>query len=286
MQIAAPDGRPARASQRCPIRRQRRRARVVDVRGVLAEVLPVEARPLRTLGMSSSRFWSRAPSLPCQTENVDSHIRRGRNAVTRAVSDGGRSRPVPDQAVRTAAGPEHGADTMSSHDTAALDADQEEQSAYVVTAGRHEPAELVLGRLEARMTERGLRAHVYLTERTVVEFATRRNRTDRPLERNVGPEPVRRVLAELLRPETEPRSWLTRLHAVAAGRSRVPAPTLWNSPALVVTGALASRVLCAAIEHEPDLSSRDHRLSDAGGGRERRGSRFDVRGGDRQAADA
>ena len=41
---------PARASQRCPIRRQRRRARVVDVRGVLAQVLPVEARPLRTLG--------------------------------------------------------------------------------------------------------------------------------------------------------------------------------------------------------------------------------------------
>ena len=76
---------------------------------------------------------------------------------------------------------------MSSHDTVALDADQEERSAEVVTGGRHEPAELVLGRLEARMAERGLRAHIYLTERTVVEFATRRKRTDRPLERNVGP---------------------------------------------------------------------------------------------------
>ena len=139
---------------------------------------------------------------------------------------------------------------MSSHDTAALDADQEERSADLV-AGIRQPAELVLGRLEARMAESGLRVHIYLTERTVVEFATRRQRADRPLERNVGPEPVRRVLAELLRPEAEPRNWLMRLHTVTAGRNRVPGPTLWNSPALVVTGAMASRALCAALEHEP-----------------------------------
>ena len=36
-------------------------------------------------------------------------------------------------------GPGHRADTMSSHDTAALDADQEERSADVVTGGRDEP---------------------------------------------------------------------------------------------------------------------------------------------------
>ena len=49
---------------------------------------------------------------------------------------------------------------MSSHDTDALDADQEERSADVVTGGRDEPTELVLGRLEARMAESGLRAHI------------------------------------------------------------------------------------------------------------------------------
>ena len=87
------------------------------------------------------------------------------------------------------------------------------------------------------MAESGLRAHIYLTERSVVEFATRLKRTDKPLERYVGPEPVRRVLAELP-PETEPQSWLTRLHAVVAGRSRVPAPTLWNSPAILALGCL------------------------------------------------
>ena len=120
---------------------------------------------------------------------------------------------------------------MSSQDTAALDADQEERSADVVTGGRDEPAELVLGRLEARMAESGLRAHIYLTEHSVVEFATRRKRTDRPLERNVGPEPVRRVLAELLRPETEPQSWLRRLHAVAA-RTKAGARTPATRPAV------------------------------------------------------
>ncbi len=110
----------------------------------------------------------------------------------------------------------------------------------------------VLRRLEARLAESGLRGHIYLTERAVVEFATRQTRADRPLDRNVGPEPVRRALGEILRPEQEPQSWLRRLHAQAAGRTRAPAPALWNSPALVVTGAMASRVLCAALEHEAD----------------------------------
>ena len=142
---------------------------------------------------------------------------------------------------------------MSSNDAAAQDAEREDRSADAVTGGRPEPVELVLARLETRMAESGLRAHIYLTQRTVVEFATRRKRADSPLDRNVGPEPVRRILAELLCRGTEPQRWLARLHAhaVAAGRSRVPAPALWNSPALVVTGAMASRALCAALEHEP-----------------------------------
>ena len=139
---------------------------------------------------------------------------------------------------------------MSSHDTVGLDADQEERSADVVTGGRHEPAELVLGKLEARMAESGLRAHIYFTERTVVEFATRRKRTDRPLERNVGPAGQARS-----RGATASRDRTAELAYAPARRhgetNRVPAPTLWNSPAVVVTGAMASRALCAALEHEP-----------------------------------
>ena len=40
------------------------------------------------------------------------------------------------------------------------------------------------------MAESGLRSHIYLTGRAVVEFATRQRRADRPLDRNVGPKPV------------------------------------------------------------------------------------------------
>jgi len=97
------------------------------------------------------------------------------------------------QAVRLAVGPGRWADTMSSHETTALDADQEERSADVVTGGRHAPAELVLSRLEARMAESGLRAHIYLAENAAWSSSRRaRKRTDRPLERNVGAALVRR----------------------------------------------------------------------------------------------
>ena len=141
---------------------------------------------------------------------------------------------------------------MSSHDATAAD----QAPANAVARGRDELAETVLRRLEAPMAESRLRGHIYLTERTLVEFATRQRRTDRPLERNVGPEPVRRALAEILRRDEEPESWLRRLHAEAAERTRAPSPALWNSPALVVTGAMASRALCAALEHEADTRPR------------------------------
>ena len=118
------------------------------------------------------------------------------------------------------------------------------------TAADRTPVNAVLHQLEAHMGDHKLRGHVYLTDRTVVVFATRQTRAARPLDRNVGPEPVRRALAEILPPEEESESWLRRLHGEVAGRTRSPAPTLWNSPALVVTGAMASRALCAALEHE------------------------------------
>ncbi len=111
----------------------------------------------------------------------------------------------------------------------------------------------------------------------MVEFATRQKRTDRPLERNVGPEPVRRALAEILGGEAEPKSWLRRLHAEAAERTRAPAPALWNSPRLVVTGAMASRALCAALEHEADYPTEtiDRLMQEADVGENEAASMFE-----------
>ena len=118
------------------------------------------------------------------------------------------------------------------------------------TAADGTPVSTVLRQLETYMGDRKLRGHVYLTDYTVVVFATRQTRAARPLDRNVGPEPVRCALAEILPPAEEPESWLGHPHGEVAGRTRSPATTLWNSPALVVTGAMASRALCAALEHE------------------------------------
>ena len=90
-----------------------------------------------------------------------------------------------------------------------------------------------------------LRGHIYLTRRNVVEFATRRVRSRDPLDRNIGPAPVRAALGET----AMARTLLKALHDDHGPRGGTPAPTLWNTPDLVVTGAMPSRALCAALEH-------------------------------------
>jgi len=106
-----------------------------------------------------------------------------------------------------------------------------------------------LERLEARMRCLELRGHIYVTRRNVVEFATRQARSRDPLHRNIGPTPVRAALAGILGETATPRTLLKALHDDHWPRGTSPAPTLWNTPDLVVTGAMPSRALCAALEH-------------------------------------
>lgn len=106
-----------------------------------------------------------------------------------------------------------------------------------------------LKRLEAQMRGHELRGHIYLTQRNVVEFATRQARSRDPLDRNIGPAPVRAALAEILGGTATARTLLKALHDDHGPRGGAPAPTLWNTPDLVVTGAMPSRALCAALEH-------------------------------------
>ena len=106
-----------------------------------------------------------------------------------------------------------------------------------------------LERLEAQMRGHELRGHIYLTRRNVVEFATRQARSRDPLDRNIGPAPVRAALAEILGETATARTLLKALHDDHRPRGGAPAPTLWNTPDLVVTGAMPSRALCAALEH-------------------------------------
>ena len=165
---------------------------------------------------------------------------------------------------------------MNSHDAVAAG----QTLPNLASQGQAERAETVLRRLEAHMAESGLRGHIYLTGRAVVEFATRQRRADRPLDRNVGPEPVRRALGEILDPAEEPDDWLSHLHAEAAGRMQppAPAPALWNSPSLVVTGAMASRALCAALEHKADYPTEtiDRLMQEADVGEDETAAMFEA----------
>ena len=106
-----------------------------------------------------------------------------------------------------------------------------------------------LERLEAQMRGLELRGHIYMTQRNVVEFATRQARSRDPLDRNIGPTPVRAALARILGETAAPRTLLRALHDDHGPRGSAPAPTLWNTPDLVVTGAMPSRALCAVLEH-------------------------------------
>ena len=80
---------------------------------------------------------------------------------------------------------------MSSHDGTASADNKEQPPAHAMTSRRDERAGAVLGRLEAQMVKSRLRGHIYLTERTVVEFATRQKRAEaagwRPLVGEPGP---------------------------------------------------------------------------------------------------
>ena len=56
----------------------------------------------------------------------------------------------------------------------------------------------------------------------------------------------------------------------SAEQTRAPAPALWNSPALVVTGAMASRALCAALDNEADYPAETIVMQEARGSCRRR----------------
>ena len=172
------------------------------------------------------------------TDDVDSHIRRGREAVTKAVAEIAGEVGLSKYWLKEAITPRHLPE----------DPDRGERRVYINT-------QLTIdGTSTRRMVATKLHAgrSPDLADLDILQEAagiTTRREAER-LHGNVGPESVRRALAEILPPEEEPESWLRRFHGEVAGRTRSPAPTLWNSPALVVTGAMASRALCAALEHE------------------------------------
>ena len=134
-----------------------------------------------------------------------------------------------------------------------------------MTAEVNEADRRILDAVEQRMEQAGLRGHVYLTKTAAVIFATRQRRTEAPLERNVGPQPILAAINETGGSANAGRKWLTGLrHRYAPGD--VPAPALGNTPRLVATGCMPSRALCAVLEHrgEYDDPTRTELMREAG----------------------
>ena len=76
-------------------------------------------------------------------------------------------------------------------------------------------------------------------------FASRCRRTEHPLERNVGSEPVNDAIAQS---EEVQWGWQVLLAALQNGSETkgTPAATIWNTPHLVVTGCMPGHPVVAA----------------------------------------
>ena len=135
-----------------------------------------------------------------------------------------------------------------------------------MTAEVNEADRRILDAVEQRMEQAGLRGHVYLTKTATVIFATRQRRTEAPLERNVGPQQIRTAIDETAGSASAGREWLAGLWRRYATSDEIPAPVLWNTPRLVATGCMASRALCAVLEHrhEYDDATRTELMREAG----------------------
>ena len=201
----------------------------------------------RMIAMKAARRTAAGPRRPRHPADgsQDRHEGRGpadprANLRQRADDRGGR--PVPDRPIQAKAG------RAGRRNWAAADGRVERGEGLAAMTGGTGPKDC-LERLEARMRGRELRGHIYFTRRNVVEFATRRARSRDPLDRNIGPAPVRAALAEIAGEAATAGALLKALHDHHGPRGSAPAPTLWNTPDLVVTGAMPSRALCAALEH-------------------------------------
>ena len=122
--------------------------------------------------------------------------------------------------------------------------------------------------LVGHLREEGVRGHIYLIGGAAMTLAFQRERTTRDVDayvRNRGAEhasvmqDVRRVAAR----HGLPDDWLNELAPMFMPRGEdVRAPTLFNSPHLVVTGASAEHLLAMKLQagREADLDDIDRLL--------------------------
>ena len=104
-----------------------------------------------------------------------------------------------------------------------------------------------LARGEQRLRRAGLRGHVYATRRCVVWFATRSEHENRDIRTSVGPEPVIEALRAEGESAQETARWIETVARAKESNNGAPAPPVWNTTALVITGAPAGVALAGAL---------------------------------------
>ena len=116
----------------------------------------------------------------------------------------------------------------------------------------------MIDELAAELRGHGVRGHVYIVGRRPVAFAVRRNRTTRRVE-NIGRDPatLEVAIAEIGKRHGAGPDWLDRLAASASADDATPAPPLFDTPDLVVTGASASHALAACLEAANEVNAQD-----------------------------
>ncbi len=107
----------------------------------------------------------------------------------------------------------------------------------------------LFGDLAEKLRRRGIRGHVYIVGGAAMTLAFRRERTTKDVDAHIGNrgiehagimEAVREIAAE----QGLAENWLNELATMFTPRGEDPrAPTLFDSPHLVVTGASAEHLL-------------------------------------------
>jgi hypothetical protein len=118
----------------------------------------------------------------------------------------------------------------------------------------------LLDDLAERLRRAGVRANVYVVGGAAMTLAYRRNRTTHDIDARIdsGHTATVNAVREIARERGLPESWLNEQATSYLPREAdARAPTLYNSPYLVVTGASAEHMLAMKLESGRNTDRQD-----------------------------
>ena len=120
----------------------------------------------------------------------------------------------------------------------------------------------LLDELSKRLRHARVRAHIYIVGGAAMTLAFRRDRTTHDVDARVdsGHSALTDAVREIARERRMPESWLNeQATSFIPQKPDTRAPTLYDSPYLVVTGASAEHMLAMKLESARDTDENDIR---------------------------